>query len=180
MREIVSALVPAMVMVGAESPSASRSGSSAARVLSGERERTTPAKVVTEYRLATEKVSATSLLPAALVRMASAEEVVVFPLKTRTGLLVLLALGRMVSANCAWLCSSGAKESNVAATTKALNAKPLRFAGGGGGGGTLYFHQAKQLIVRLKDLLNKLKVALFVVCSPQRVKLRIHQKDEKS
>ena len=57
MREIVSALVPEMVIVGAESPSASRSGSSAAKVLSGERERTTPVKVVIEYRFWIVKVS---------------------------------------------------------------------------------------------------------------------------
>ena len=48
MREIVSALVSAKVIVGAGSPWAIRSGSSAARVVSGERERTTPARVVTE------------------------------------------------------------------------------------------------------------------------------------
>ncbi len=144
MREIVSAFVAAKVIVGAESPSAIRSGSSAARVLSGERERTTPAKVVTEYKLATEKVSAASLFPALVVRMASEEEAVVFPLKTRMGLLVLLALGRMVSISCAWLCSGVAKESNVAATTKAPNA---RFAGGGGGGGgTLWFHNIKKIV----------------------------------
>ena len=34
--------------------------------------------------------------------------------------------------NCAWACSGGAKESKVAATTKAPIARALRFAGGGG------------------------------------------------
>lgn len=98
--------------------------------------------------------------------MASAEETVVFPLKTRMGLLVLLALGRMVSASCAWDCSSGAKESNVAATTKALNVKPLRFAGGGGGGGTLWFHDVKKSFVQsfLKIIYAFKKTILARIC----------------
>ena len=75
--------------------------------------------------------------------MPSAEEAVVFPVKTRMGLLVLLALGRMVSISWAWAWSSGVKESKAAATTKAPNAKPLRFAGGGG---TLYFHNIKKIV----------------------------------
>ena len=46
-------------------------------------------------------------------------------------------------------------------------------------GGALYFHKVKQLIIRIKDLLNRIKVASLIVSSPQRVKPQIHKKEKK-
>ena len=86
-------------------------------------------------------MSASSFAPEGLVRMPSEAEAVVFPLKTRMGLLVLLALGRMVSASWAWPLSG--KEASAAAR-RMLHCQ--RFAEGG----ALWFHDVKQLIIRIQ------------------------------